>query len=214
MPTIQTAFRTEEVVELEGSIVKDRSIKSRNRTVIPMLLAALLLAPPVEHLLAGKVPYSPEQLKKLSVVIVTGTVTAIEHRTIAESSGALTIRWTATLRADQVEKGTVAPGDLKMSYLTSGDGPVMVLCGPAQYPIPAIGDRCRAYVEAKVPFENEEVFPLLAPNGWEILDTAGRTGEEPTNLDGPINPSSISKTIMVGLVALLFGILWKVFKKK
>lgn len=194
--------------------MKNRSEKSQHRTGFLTLLMLLIIASPADHLLAGKVPYSAEQLKKLSAVIATGTVTAIEHRTIAESSGALTIRWTATFRPDKVEKGTVTPGDLKMSYLTSGGGPVMVMCGPAQYPLPAIGDRCRAHAEASVLFENAQVFPMLAPNGWEILDESGRTGEQPTNLDGPINPRSISTTIIVGLVALLLGGLWLIFKKK
>ena len=194
--------------------MKNRSEKSQHRTGFLTLLTLLIIASPADHLLAGKVPYSAEQLKKLSAVIATGTVTAIEHRTIAESSGALTIRCTATLRPDKFEKGTTSPGDLKMSYLTSGDGPVMVLCGPAQYPIPAIGDRCRAHAEADVLFENEQVFPMLAPNGWEILDSSGRTGEQPTNLDGLVNPRSISKMIMVSLVALLLGGLWMIFRKK
>ncbi|MGE4619780.1 MAG: hypothetical protein AAEJ04_08245 [Planctomycetota bacterium] len=194
--------------------MKNRSEKSQYRTSILTLLALLVLAAPANPLLAGKAPYSPEQLKTLSAVIATGTIIAIEHRTIAESSGALTIRWSATLRPDKIEKGTVPSGDLKMSYLTSGDGPVMVMCGPAQYPVPAIGDRVRAHAELKVAFEQQEVFPLLAPNGWEILDTSGQTGEKPINLDGLVNPRSTMGAAGATLVALLMFILWRVFRKR
>ena len=99
----------------------------------------LLLQP--QPLLAGKVPYSPEQLRSLSTVIATGTVVAMEHRLIADNNGVLTRRWRATVRPDKVEKGTVPPGNLFFSYLTSGGGSIMVMCGPAQDPAPEIGDR-------------------------------------------------------------------------
>jgi hypothetical protein len=145
------------------------------------LFTLLLLQP--QPLLAGIAPYSPEQLKSLSTVIATGTVVAIEHRLIADNNGVLTRRWKATVRPDKVEKGTVPPGNLFFSYLTSGGGSVMVMCGPAQDPAPEIGDRVRAHAETVAMFENQNVYPMLAPNGWEITDSSGRTGEAATSRD-------------------------------
>ena len=141
----------------------------------------LLLQP--QPLLAGKVPYSPEQLRSLSTVIATGTVVAMEHRLIADNNGVLTRRWRATVRPDKVEKGTVPPGNLFFSYLTSGGGSIMVMCGPAQDPAPEIGDRVRAHAESMVMFEDQNVYPMLAPNGWEITDSSGRTGVAATSRD-------------------------------
>ena len=193
-------------------LVLSQPQKSLRQMATLVLLSVVVLVGPTEVLHAGKLPYSPEQLQKLSSVIVTGTVIAIEHRTIAESVNVFTIRWTATLASDTVEKGSVAAGNLKLSYITSGGG--QVLCGPAQDPVPQIGDRCRAHLEPQVTFEETELFPLLAPNGWEILDTAGRTGEKPTNLDGLVNPRSVTGAAGTVLIALLFFVLWRVFRNR
>ncbi len=151
----------------------------RSRSNLTGIFLILLLVPAIT-LLAGKVPYSQEQLKTLSKVIVTGKIVAIEYETVAESSGSLTDRWTATMRPDAILKGTIPDGDLKLSYLTSGGGSVLVLCGPDQNPVPQIGDRCRAHLEEMTIFEGEQLFPVMAPNGWAILDQSGRTGESPS----------------------------------
>lgn len=152
----------------------------RSRWWIALFTLPLLLLQP---LLAGIAPYSPEQLKSLSTVIATGTVVALEHRLIADNNGVLTRRWKATARPDKVEKATVPPGNLFFSYLTSGGGSVMVMCGPAQDPTPEIGDRVRAHAATGVMFEGQNVYPMLAPNGWELIDTSGRTGVAATSRD-------------------------------
>ncbi len=154
-----------------------------HRLLAPVLISWIFIATTPTFLEAGKIPYTKEQLQQLSSVIVTGTVVAIEHRLIAESNGSLTRRWKATVRPDKVEKGTVPPGKLFFSYLTSGGGSVMVLCGPAQDPTPEIGDRVRAHTETGVMFEGQNVYPMLAPNGWEIIDSSGRTGVAATSRD-------------------------------
>lgn len=159
-----------------------RSFRCQTLTT-PLLIFLILIAPTPSHIEAGKIPYSQEQLQQLSNVIVTGTVVALEHRLIAESNGSLTRHWKATVRPDKIEKGTVPPGELFFSYLTSGGGSVMVLCGPAQNPTPEIGDRVRAHAETVAMFEKQSVYPLLAPNGWEIVDSSGRTGVAATSRD-------------------------------
>lgn len=154
-----------------------------HRLLAPALISWIFIATTPTFLEAGKIPYTKEQLQQLSSVIVTGTVVAIEHRLIAESNGSLTRRWKATVRPDKVEKGTVPPGNLFFSYLTSGGGSVMVMCGPAQDPAPEIGDRVRAHAETVAMFEDQNVYPMLAPNGWEITDSSGRTGVAATSRD-------------------------------
>ena len=156
---------------------------SIHRLLAPVLISWIFIATTPAFLEAGKIPYTKEQLQQLSSVIVTGTVVAIEHRLIAESQNSLSRRWKATVRPDKVEKGTVSPGNLFFSYLTSGGGSVMVMCGPAQDPTPEIGDRVRAHAETGVMFEGQNVYPMLAPNGWELIDSSGRTGVAATNRD-------------------------------
>jgi hypothetical protein len=41
----------------------------------------------------------------------------------------------------------------------------------------------RAHAETGVMFEGQSVYPMLAPNGWEIIDSSGRTGEAATSRD-------------------------------
>ena len=59
----------------------------------------------------------------------------------------------------------------------------MVLCGPAQDPTPEIGDRVRVHAETVAMFEGQSIHPVLAPNGWEITDSSGRTGVAATSRD-------------------------------
>jgi hypothetical protein len=152
-----------------------------HRLLAPVLISWIFMATTPAFVEAGKIPYTKEQLQQLSSVIVTGTVVAIEHRLIAESKYSLTRRWKATVRPDKVEKGTVPPGDLFFSFLTDEGG--QLLCGPAQDPTPEIGDRVRAHAETGVMFESQSVYPMLAPNGWEIIDSSGRTGVAATSRD-------------------------------
>jgi hypothetical protein len=154
---------------------------SIHRLLAPVLISWIFIATTPAFLEAGKIPYTKEQLQQLSSVIVTGTVVAIEHRLIAESQNSLSRRWTATVRPDKVEKGTVPPGDLFFSFLHDEGDPSR--CGPAQDPTPEIGDRVRAHAETGVMFEGQNVYPMLAPNGWELIDSSGRTGVAATNRD-------------------------------
>jgi hypothetical protein len=151
-----------------------------HRLLAPVLISWIFIATTPAFLEAGKIPYTKEQLQQLSSVIVIGTVVAIEHRLIAESNNSQSRRWKATVQPDKVEKGTVPPGDLFFSFLTNEEGPV---CGPAQDPTPEIGDRVRAHAETGVMFEGQSVYPMLAPNGWEIIDSSGRTGVAATSRD-------------------------------
>jgi hypothetical protein len=152
-----------------------------HRLLAPVLISWIFMATTPAFLEAGKIPYTKEQLQQLSSVIVTGTVVAIEHRLIAESNNSQSRRWKTTVQPDKVEKGTVPPGDLFFSFLTNEEGPVW--CGPAQDPTPEIGDRVRAHAETGVMFEGQSVYPMLAPNGWEIIDSSGRTGVAATSRD-------------------------------
>ena len=154
---------------------------SIHRLLAPVLISWIFIATTPTFLEAGKIPYTKEQLQQLSSVIVTGTVVAIEHRLIAESKSSLSRRWKATVRPDKVEKGTVPPGKLFFSFLIDEGG--QLRCGPAQDPTPEIGDRVRAHAETGVMFESQNVYPMLAPNGWEIIDSSGRTGVAATSRD-------------------------------
>jgi hypothetical protein len=41
----------------------------------------------------------------------------------------------------------------------------------------------RAHAATGVMFEGQNVYPMLAPNGWELIDSSGRTGVAATNRD-------------------------------
>ncbi|NCF56225.1 MAG: hypothetical protein GWP41_08200 [Planctomycetia bacterium] len=123
--------------------------------------------------LAGIAPLSAETLRKVSDVIATGEITAMTREYVGGSGESYQYLWRVTMNVDQFEKGNDStnplPNPIRISFVTS-DGSDFVLCGPAQNPIPKIGNICRAYLEKGSLFKDEMLFPALAPNGFEIID--------------------------------------------
>lgn len=151
--------------------------------------------------LADKAPMSPETLRKVSDVIATGEITEMTREYVGGSGENYQYLWRVTMNVDQFEKGNdptnPLPNPMRISFVTS-DGSDLVLCGPAQNPIPKIGNICRAYLEKGSRFKDELLFPALAPNGFEIINNK-TTGAEVVILN--------EKPFLTGWKAIAFLVL-------
>lgn len=133
-----------------------------------------LFAPVIE---ASKAQYSPEQLIAYSEIIAVGEILAMEKTMMASDANSGIYLWQVRIRVSKVEKGELPATEIVTTFNTS-DGSTMILCGPSQYPIPGTGDRVRVHLEAAAKLgDGTTVFPVIAPNGYAILEKSAHPGE-------------------------------------
>jgi len=145
-----------------------------------MLLAFFIsIATPVIE--ASKAPYSPEALIASSEFIVVGEILSMEKALMASDVNSGIYLWQVRMSVSKQEKGSLTEKEITTTFNTS-DGSTMILCGPSQYPIPAIGDRVKAHLESSAMLKDgRHVYPVLAPNGYTIIEKSSAPAEAVTD---------------------------------
>ena len=145
------------------------------------LILALLVSLASPTLEASKAPYSAEQLIASSEIIAVGEILSMEKAMMASDVNSGIYLWQVRMRVSKVEKGELSATEIVTTFNTT-DGSTMILCGPSQYPIPDTGDRVRAHLEAAAKLDDgTTVYPVLAPNGYAILEKSANPGEVQDN---------------------------------
>lgn len=133
-----------------------------------------LFAPVIE---ASKAPYSAEQLIASSEIIAVGEILSMEKAMMASDVNSGIYLWQVRMQVSKLEKGELSATEIVTTFNTA-DGSTMILCGPSQFPIPDTGDRVRAHLEAAAKLDDgTTVYPVLAPNGYAILEKSAHPGE-------------------------------------
>lgn len=141
------------------------------------LILALLVSLTSPTLEASKAPYSAEQLIALSEIIAVGEILSMEKAMMASDVNSGIYLWQVRMQVSKVEKGELSATEIVTTFNTT-DGSTMILCGPSQHPIPGTGDRVRAHLEAVAQLgDGTAVYPVLAPNGYAILEKSANPGE-------------------------------------
>lgn len=116
--------------------------------------------------------WTPQQLREKATHVVTGKADAIYHRTEKKGDWAYTY-YIAEIRVDDSEKGEgIGKGDLlyakywRRSWI--GDGRVPP-SGMGHRGLPAEGDSLRVYLERDTQNNNNGIFKVVGPNGFEKL---------------------------------------------
>ncbi|OUU19887.1 MAG: hypothetical protein CBC13_11905 [Planctomycetia bacterium TMED53] len=145
---------------------------------LPFFLVLALLASFANPIIeASKAPYSPEQLFASSEIIVVGEILSMEKAMMASDANSGIYLWQVRMSVSKVEKGALSATEIITTFNTT-DGSTMILCGPSQFPIPSTGDQVKAHLEASAKLEDgTTVYPVLAPNGYAILQKTANSGE-------------------------------------
>ena len=138
----------------------------QNRTA--MSSAFIVLFAGVSSALAGKVPISPEGLKKGSELIVVGQVESYRTDEEAHDDGSKTAKITLKVIVGSVEKGSAKIGEsievqCWRAIKEPKSGPLWDLGNEF---VPAVGSKARFFLEKK----EGNVWLALWPNGVKAID--------------------------------------------
>jgi len=143
----------------------------------PMKKNSLLLALVAVTALASAVraigpQWTPQQLREKATHVITGKADAIYKRTEEKGDWAYTY-YIVEIRVDDSEKGEgIEKGDLlyarywRRAWIGSGKVPPS---GMGHRGLPAEGDSFRAYLERDAQNNNNSIFKVVGPNGFEKL---------------------------------------------
>ena len=175
---------------------------------IALIALAVSWATPVIE--ASKMPYSEEALITSSEFIVVGQVLSMEKELMASGGNSGVYLWQVRISVSDVEKGLLDQSEITTTFNTS-DGSTMVLCGPSQYPIPAVGNTVKAHLEAATMMnKGQQVYPALAPNGYQIL-AAETSGKDEVKDNTPLLRRIYQKIISPLIPFLVLGSMGYVF---
>jgi len=151
------------------------------------ILVSLFLCGIAGLILMAVPPLSPGQLKSESELVVVGTVTECEVKTVERGHHYIDRVFVFKIDVASIEKGQSRKGAIVEATTWQPDYRPRAWAGPqGQHVAPASGQKVRAYLRK----DQEGKYELLMPNGLEVITPAPSTTPAPSPATQPATSPS------------------------